>query len=155
MTKLKKCAKGGVFIVPSNLAIFWRFRKFCFARNIGAFRKFWFARNYLCPPMGYLLSPPTRPSNSAVFGDFRKFCFAPNFCALCFRVFIVPSNSPLKLGNFLEIFGIFVSLVIFCALQFCGVTCVLHAALAACVCCSILSISWMMCGVRNSLRMFW
>jgi hypothetical protein len=39
MTKLKNGAKGGVFIVPSNLAIFGDFWKFCFARNIGAFRK--------------------------------------------------------------------------------------------------------------------
>jgi hypothetical protein len=98
------------------------------------------------------LAPPTRQ----FFGDFWKFCFAHNFfCVLCFRVFIVPSNLPLQLGNFLEIFGSFVLRVVICALQFCGVTCVLHAALAACVCCSILSISRMMCGIRNSLCMFW
>jgi hypothetical protein len=121
----------------------------------GDCRKFWFTRNYLCPPMGYLLSPPTCPSNLAIFGDFWMFCFARNFCALHFRVFIVPSNSLLQLGNFLEIFGSFVSHVIICALRFCGFTCVLDAALAACVCCSILSISRIMCGIRNSLHMFW
>jgi hypothetical protein len=100
------------------------------------------------------------PSNSplqlgnflAIFGSFVSRVI---FCALRFRVFIVPSNSLLQLGNFLAIFGSLVLCVIICALQFCGVTCVLHAALAACVCCSILSISRMMCGVRNSLRMFW
>jgi hypothetical protein len=153
MTKLKKCAKGGVFIVPSNLAIFWRILKFCFERYIGAFWKVWFACNYLCPPMGYLLSPPTR---RFFFLRFLKVLFRTQiFCALRFRVFIVPSNSPLQLGDFLEIFGSFVLRVTICALQFCEVTCLLHAALAACVCCSILSISRMMCGVRNSLRMFW
>jgi hypothetical protein len=60
MTKLKNGAKGGVFIVPSKLAIFLEiFGSFCFARNIGNFWKFWFARNYLRPLMGYLLSPRT------------------------------------------------------------------------------------------------
>jgi hypothetical protein len=78
--------------------------------------KFWFARNYLCPSVGYLLSPLTHPSNLAIFGDFRKFYFARNFFALRFRVFIVPSNLPLQLGIFLEIFGSFVLRIIICAL---------------------------------------
>ncbi len=167
MTKLKNGTKGGVFIVPSNLAIFGDFWKFCFAHNIGAFRKFWFVRNYLCPPMGYLLSPPTwqfleifgsfglRIIICALrwgiycplqlgdfFWDFRKFCFAHNFWCPSFQ-------------QFWQFAKVFVSSIIICALRFCGVSCVLHAALAAYVCCSILSISKMMCGIRNFLRMFW
>jgi hypothetical protein len=167
MTKLKNGAKVGVFIVPSNLAIFWRFWKFCFARNIGAFWKFWFVRNYLCPPLGYLMSPPTWQ----FFGNCRKFWFARNdlcppmgyllspptwqffgdFWKICFaRNFLWPSFQ-----RFWRFSKVFVLRVIICAFQFCGVSCVLHAALAACVCCSIFSISRMMCGIRNSLRMFW
>ncbi len=114
MTELKNCAKCGIFIVPSNLAIFWRFWKFCFARNFGAFWKIWFGRNYLCPPlgyllsppswMGYLLSPPTRPSNLAIFGNFWTFCFAHIFLCPSFQGIYCPLQlTPLTrqfFGNF-------------------------------------------------------
>jgi hypothetical protein len=85
MTKLKSGAKGGVIIVPSNSAIcfFEIFGSFCFARNIGNFQKFCLARNYLCPPMGYLLSPPTRQFLE-IFGSF---VLGVIFCALRFSNF--------------------------------------------------------------------
>ncbi len=129
---------GYLLSPPTRLFFFLDFRKFCFTCNIDAFWKFWFARSYLCPPMGYLLSPPTRQ----FLEFFGSFVLRVIFCALCFSDY----------GNLQRFF---VLRVIICALQFFGVSCVLHAALAACVCCSILSISRMMCGVRNSLCMFW
>ncbi len=97
MTNLKNCAKGGVFIVPSNSEIFWRFWKFRFARNIGAFWKFWFARNYLCPPMGYLLSPPTRQ----FFGDCWKFRFARNYLCPLMKYLLSPPTRPSNSAFFL------------------------------------------------------
>ncbi len=122
MTKLKNGAKGGVFIVPSNSAIFGDFRKFCFMRNIGAFWKFWFARNYLCPPMGYLLSPPTW----RFLEIFGRFGLRVIICALRWGIY-----CPLQLGNFLEIFGSFVSRVIFlpfvsAILEICEGFCLAH-----------------------------
>jgi hypothetical protein len=88
---------------------FGDFRKFCFARNIGDFRKFCFTRNYLCPLMGYLLSPPSWQFLE-IFGSFVS------------SVIFVPFVSAI-FWQFLEIF---VSRVIICALQFCGVSCFLE-----------------------------
>ncbi len=83
-----------------------------------------------CP---FQLTPPTR----RFFGDFWKFCFTANFLCPWFQGIY----CPLQLAS--------------PTWQFFGDFCVLHAALAACVCCSIFSISRMMCGIGNSLRMFW
>jgi hypothetical protein len=83
------------------------------------------------------LAPPTR----RFFGDFWKFCFMRNFLCPSFQGIYCPLQLAPPTRQFLG--------------DFHGVTCVIHAALAACVCCSILSISRMMCGIRNSLRMFW
>ncbi len=114
MTKLKNCAKGGVFIVPSNSAIIWRFQKFCFARNIGAFWKLWFARNYLCPPMGYLLSPPTRQ----VLGIVGSFGLHVIICALRWGIYCPLQLAPPTWQFIWRFFGSFVLRVIFSALRF-------------------------------------
>ncbi len=76
-----------VFIVPSHLAIFGDFRRFCFARNFCALRYsdylaifggFCFARNYLCPPILWsLLSIPYACMSAAmslVVGVWVVFC---------------------------------------------------------------------------------
>ncbi len=97
------------------------------------------------------LAPPTWH----FLGDFQKFCFARNFLCPLFQGIYCPLQLDPLTWQFLAIFGSLILCVIICALRFCGVTGFLHAALAACVCCSILSISRMMCGIRNSLRMFW
>jgi hypothetical protein len=187
MPKLKNGAKGGVFIVPSNSAIFWRFGSFvlhviltffgsfgsriiiCALRwgiycplqlgNFWGIVKSFGSRVIICALRWGIycplqLAPPTR--RFVVVEIFGSFVSHVIFCALHFRVFIVPSILPLQLSElFWQFAKVFVLHVIICALRFCGVSCVLHAALAACVCCSILSISRMMCGVRNSMRMFW
>ncbi len=60
--------------------------------------------NYLCPPMEYLLSPPT-------------WQFLEIFGSFVLRVIFVPFASEF-FWQFLEVF---VSRVIICSLQFCGV----------------------------------
>jgi hypothetical protein len=134
--------------------------------------------------VGYLLSPPTRrffgdfgsfvlpviicalqwgiycplqlaPPTRQFFGDFRKFCFAHNYLCPSFQGIYCPLQLAPPTRQFFGDLAKFCFVRNYLCPPICGVTCVLHAALAACFCCSILSISRMMCGVRNSLRMFW
>jgi hypothetical protein len=69
--------------------------------------------------MGYIHCPlQLTPPTWRFLEIFGSFVLRVIFCALRFRVFIVPSNLPLQLGKFLEICRSFVSPVIICALQF-------------------------------------